>query len=443
MSKKVIILGSGPGGYSAALFGAQSGLEITLIEREQVGGVCLNRGCIPTKTLLFCSKLVQQLKKASGLGIKIGVPEIELPVMVERKNKLVDRLRRSVEFLLKKRGVNLVRGDGKVLSPTEVEVNGTVYSGDNLILAAGTSQLKLWQGERVITSDEALDAQELPQTLLVVGGGAVGIELATFFAQLGVKVTLMEMLPRILPPADPEVSETLAKELQKKGITVKTNTAVKTIEGKTVETQDGSRQEFDLILSAVGRKMNTENLGLEAVGLSLVKGQIAVNQYMETSVPGVFAVGDIIQGSPLLAHAAYHHGREAVSRIMGVKEDLKAEIPWCIFSSPQVAWVGKRPDELENPLVAKVPIQVLGIAQALEETAGFIKVVADRKTREIVGVHIIGESAAELIHVGAVAIKQRTEIAEMASMIFAHPTFSEMYGEAALLLEGKPFHMML
>lgn len=443
MSKKVIILGAGPGGYSAALFGTQLGLEVTLIEKEFYGGVCLNRGCIPTKTLLSCSKLVQQLKRASNLGIKVGAPQIELPVMIERKNQIVERIRRSLEFLLKKRGVNLVKGEGKIVSPTEVKVGDTVHAGDNLIIATGTSQLHLWQGERLITSDEALEIRELPEKLAVIGGGAVGVELATFFAQLGVKVTLLEMLPRILHPADPEVSETLTRELKKKGITVKTGAKVKVITGKTLETEDGWKEDFDLVLSAVGRKMNTGDLGLEKLGIELVKGQIPVSSKMETACPGVYAIGDIIEGSPLLAHAAYHHGREAVGALAGIEEDLTAEVPWCIFSSPQAAWVGKRPDQVEDPLVAKVPLQVLGIAQAMEETAGFIKVVAERRSREIVGVHIVGESAAELIHVGAMAIKQRTEISEMASLIFAHPTFSEMYSEAALLLEGKPFHLMM
>ncbi|MDQ7827300.1 MAG: dihydrolipoyl dehydrogenase [Candidatus Eremiobacteraeota bacterium] len=441
MKKRLAVLGGGPGGYAAALTAAQKGMEVTLIEERQVGGTCLNRGCIPTKALLACSELYSKIREAGKYGIKVEKPTADLPAMMARKDKVVATLRTGVEGLLKKRGVTLVPSKGTLAGSRAIETGGTTVEADSIILATGTEALRLFSGENIITSDEALCLNEIPETLLVIGAGAVGLEMACFFAELGSRVTVVEMLPRILPGLDAELTDTLARELKKKGLQIKTGCPVEKIEGASVSFSDGTKASYSKILQAVGRKFNTGGIGLEKAGVATEKGRVKINEYLETSVEGIYAIGDIVEGSTLLAHAATAQGITAALCAAGEKEPFSGRaIPNCIYTHPEVASVGMAEGSLENPLVGKIPYRVMGKAHASGELAGLIKIVADRGTRKVMGVHIVGEKATELIHEGILAVMEGISIRRMAEVIRAHPTFAEIYSEAFHLLEGRPIH---
>lgn len=441
MNGNLIVIGGGPGGYAAALTAAGKGVGVTLIEHGEMGGTCLNRGCIPTKALLASSELYEKIKLASRFGIRAETVEADMAAIGDRKNKVVQTIRTNLEGLLKKRGVNIVRGRGKLAGGLRVTAGEETLEAENIILATGSEPARIWQGEHILTSDEALELTELPKSLLVVGAGAVGLEFACFFSQLGTKVTVVEMLPRILPAMDGDVVATLARELKKRGVVLKTGCSIEEIEGNRVRFSDGKEGVFDKILQAVGRKFNTENLGLENVGVTAEKGRIATDKTMQTSAKGIYAVGDIAQGAPLLAHSATAQGIVAALNIAGEPAGFDGSlIPGCIYTHPETAGVGMLETDLDNPLTASVPYRILGRSHAGGEIAGLLKIVADGTTREVKGVHIIGERAADLVHEGLTAIRMHATIEEMADTVRAHPTFSELYTEAYHLMEGRPIH---
>ncbi|MBI2251842.1 MAG: dihydrolipoyl dehydrogenase [Armatimonadetes bacterium] len=443
MPKKVVIIGGGPAGYVAALISAKKGLEVILIEEKEIGGTCLNRGCIPLKTLLTSSHLYYKIKEAAKYGIKVEGAYPDLIFMQERKNKVIKTLQNAIEGLLKKRAVRLIKGKGRFLSPYEVEVSGELIKADAVIIATGTEVMRLFEGDGIITSDEALNIKEIPKNFLIIGAGAVGVELACFFSEIGSRVTLVEMLPQILPGFDSEIVEILARELKKKGIIIKLNCKIERIENLKVTFSDDKAESYDFILQAIGRRFNTQNIGLEKIGLILEKGRIKTDNTMQTNIPEIYAAGDIVFGSPMLAHISSLQGMIAALNLAGEKALMDySVIPNCVYSHPEAAFAGLQEEAVENPQVASIPYRVMGRAHSEGEISGLIKIVAEKETRKLKGIHIIGEKAAEIIHEGALALKFGLTIDKMAEVIRAHPTYSEIYSEALHLLTGNPIHYL-
>src|SRR6266705_15480 len=459
-AKRIAIIGAGTGGYVAAIRAAQLGAQVTLVEGAAVGGLCLNWGCIPSKSLLACAELGQKIKKAGEFGITItGTVSYDLTRMVERKNKIVAGLVKGVRTLLKTWNVELVEGRGVLGDPKTVRVvkpdgTDTAVRADAVILGTGTTSPSLpnlpIDGTHVITSREALDLTTIPENLLIVGGGVEGCEFASLFSTLGTKVTVMEMLPRMLPAEDEEVAALLAAELQKQGVRIQTGVRVEKVAvaagGVTATLADGSAVTVSKVLVSIGRRFNTGGLGLERAGVSLGRrGEILVNERMETTAPGVYAIGDVV-GKALLAHVASAQGKVAVRNILGHPATMRYDvIPAGIFTFPEIGRVGLTEQEAkEQGLEIKVgkfrPIG-LGKAHVSGETTGLMKIITDAKTGRIVGVHLVGAHAADLIHEAAVALQMGATAETLAQTVHAHPTMPEGLMEAAEDVEGLAIHL--
>ncbi len=458
--KRIAIIGAGTGGYVAAIRAAQLGAQVTLVESAAVGGLCLNWGCIPSKSLLACAELGQKIKKAGEFGITItGTVSYDLARMVERKNKIVAGLVKGVRTLLKTWNVELVEGRGVLADAKTVRVvkpdgTDTTLRADAVILGTGTTppsppNLPI-DGTHVITSREALDLTTIPENLLIIGGGVEGCEFASLFSTLGTKVTLMEMLPRILPAEDEEVVALLTAELQKQGVRIQTGVRVEKVavgaDGVTATLADGSAVTVSKVLVSIGRRFNTGGLGLAQAGVSLGRrGEILVNERMETTAPGVYAIGDVV-GKALLAHVASAQGKVAVRNILGHPTTMRYDvIPAGIFTFPEIGRVGLTEQEAKQQgLEIKVgkfrPIG-LGKAHVSGETTGLMKVITDAKTGRIVGVHLVGAHAADLIHEAAVAMQMGATAETLAQTVHAHPTMPEGLMEAAEDVEGLAIHL--
>ena len=459
-STRIVIIGAGTGGYVAAIRAAQLGAQVTLVEAAAVGGLCLNWGCIPSKALLACAELGQKIKKASEFGIIITGPvSYDLVRMVERKNKIVAGLVKGIRTLLKTWNVELVEGRGALADPRTVRVvkaDGTeaTFSADAVILGTGTTAPALpnlpLDGTKVLSSREVLDLTTIPESLLIVGGGAEGCEFASLFSVLGTKVTIVEMLPRILPGEDEEVSALLTAEFNKQGVRVMVGTRVDTVavgsEGVRTALATGETVTTAKVLVSVGRRFNTAGLGLEAAGVILGRrGEILVNERMETTCPGVYAIGDVV-GQAMLAHVASAQGKVAVRNILGHPTVMRYEvIPAGIFTFPEIGRVGlTEQDARRQGLEVKVgrfrPVG-LGKAHASGDTVGLMKVVTEAKTGRIVGVHLVGAHAADLIHEAAVAMQMGATAETIAETVHAHPTMPEGLMEAADDVEGMAIHL--
>jgi dihydrolipoamide dehydrogenase len=458
--RRITIIGAGTGGYVAAIRAAQLGAKVTLIESAAVGGLCLNWGCIPSKSLLACAELAQKIKKAGEFGITItGTVTYDLARMVERKNKIVAGLVKGVRTLLKTWNVELIEGRGMLINPTTVRVvkpdaTETTVQADAVIVGTGTTAPALpnlaLDGTRIISSREALDLTAIPDSLLIVGGGVEGCEFASLFGALGTKVTLVEMLPRLLPTEDEEVSALLAAELKKQGVTILVNARVDKAavgsDGVTTTLADGSAVMSAKVLVSVGRRFNTGGLGLEEAGVQFGRrGEILVNERMETNVSGVYAIGDVV-GKAMLAHVASAQGKVAVRNILGHPATMSYDvIPAGIFTFPEIGRVGLTEQEArQRGMEIKVgkfrPIG-LGKAHASGETTGLMKIVTEAKTGRIAGVHLVGAHAADLIHEAAVAMQMGATAATLAETIHAHPTMPEGLMEAAEDVEGMAIHL--
>ncbi len=456
----LIILGSGPGGYVAGIRAGQLGLKVAVVEKDpKFGGTCLHRGCIPTKALLHTASVLDEIREAGGIGIDVGEPKLDIGRAQERKRKVVDKNARGIEFLFKKNKVTGIQGFGRMVGPHHVEVagaNGTaVYEAKHVMIATGSVPREIpiapSDGERVLNSDHILELQRIPQSLVVLGAGAVGTEFASIYTSFGTKVTLIEMLPRVLPIEDEEVSADLEKILRKRGIEILTNTKMlsceKTETGVRLKLEGGKKAEVEaeMLLVAVGRKPVTENLGFEALGVEIERGYVKVNEYMQTAVPHIYAIGDVVN-TPWLAHVASAEGILAAERIAG-KEARPVNydrVPSCTYCDPEVASVGlteaKAKERGYDVQVGKFPLSALAKAAILGRPEGFVKVVRDKKYDEVLGVHILGAHATDLIAEACVALQLEGTDEELFRTMHAHPTLSEAVMEAAHAAHGQAIH---
>jgi dihydrolipoamide dehydrogenase len=457
----LVILGSGPGGYVAAIRASQLGLKVAIVERERLGGICLNWGCIPTKALLRTSEIYHYMQNAESYGLSADNVGFDLAKVVDRSRKVAGQLNAGVKGLMKKNKVTVFEGVGTVTAKGKLSVkqgDKTVeLEAKNIIVATGARARDLpfakADGERIWTYRHAMVPTEMPTRLLVIGSGAIGVEFASFYNDMGAEVTIVEMLPRILPVEDEEVSAFMDKALTKQGITLLTGTG---LEGLTpsgggvtakIKHKDGKvvEETFSHAIVAIGIVPNTENIGLEALGVETDRGHIRTDGYGRTNVDGLWAIGDVT-GAPWLAHKASHEGIIAVEKIAGGSPHQmdKANIPGCTYSRPQVASVGMTEAKAKEAgyelKVGKFPFIGNGKAIALGEAEGFVKTVFDAKTGELLGAHMVGAEVTELIQGYVVARQLETTEAELMETVFAHPTLSEMMHESVLGAYGRAIH---
>jgi dihydrolipoamide dehydrogenase len=457
---KIAVIGSGPGGYVAAIKAAQLGAEVTVIEDDEVGGTCLNWGCIPTKTVIASAEMYSKARELEAFGIELkGEVAANLVKIQERKNKVVGTQVKGIKSLFKSWGISLKGGRGILVSPKEIEVisrNGVKerLPADRIIVATGSRPFSIpafpFDGQRIISSNEAVNLSEIPASLLIVGAGVIGSEFACIYSALGSDVTMVEMMNRAVATEDYEISELLEREFKKKKIKLFTKTGVQRVEvrddGVHAFVTDGKELVAGKVLVSVGRTLNSDNIGLETVGITRgKKGEIVVNNRMETNTPGVYAIGDVV-GGMLLAHVASREGIVAASNAMGIDAEMDySAVPAAIFTSPEIASVGLREFQAaEKGLKIKTGrflFRGLGKAHAIGEIAGFIKVIADEASDRIVGAHIVGPHASDLIHEYAVAMQNGLTARDVARTIHAHPTLSEGLLEAAEDVHGEAIHV--
>jgi len=471
----IVVVGSGPGGYVAAIRAAQLGARTVCIEREATewGGTCLNWGCIPTKAMIASVERLNHVKEADVMGVTIsGEIGFDFAKMMTRKTKVVTTLRGGVSALLKSNHVRSIVGTGKMVDPHTIEITAPDGKTERVtskafILATGSVPVfppvpglqrdpKDKRGESsngIWTSDEAVSAKACPKTMVVIGAGAVGLEFGYTFRNLGAEVDIVEIAPEILPTGDREIAAELRKALKKQGIRIHVASKVAKVEQKnglrvvTVETPEGVKTlEVEVVLVGAGRRAYYDSLGLEALGVQTTKRGVEVNEYLQTNVPSIYAIGDVT-GKMLLAHLASHQGIVAAENIMGhtKKMDYRA-VPAPIYTVPEVASVGMSEEEAREKnydvITGRFPFRPLGRAMALDVTEGMVKVVAERKYGELLGVHIIGPYATEMIHEGVMAIKLESTVEELMDAIHAHPTLAEAVGEAALDVKGEAIHKL-
>jgi dihydrolipoamide dehydrogenase len=453
------VIGAGPGGYVAAIRAAQLGQKVAVIEEDRPGGVCLNWGCVPSKALLSGAELVENLRRhGETFGVAVDGIRLDYGKVIDHSRKSADRLCKGVQALFKKNRIELVKGRGRLAGPTRVEVSGEsdrMVEASHILLATGSRE---WvppglevDGERLLTSREALESRWIPERLVVVGAGPVGIEFAYVYDMYGSAVTVVEMAEQVLPGADREVAAALHRELRRKGIEVRLGTTFEAIEKasglvRVSVSREGASEEIeaDQVLAAIGRRPLSDDLGLEKLGIAVDQsGFVAVDPQLRTSAPTVSAIGDLVGGA-LLAHKASEEGIAAVEYLAGVERPAldHRKIPFCIYSQPQIAWIGLTEEEARGQFgdqlrVGKFPFTASGKAVASAHTAGFVKLLSEPEGGEIVGAHIVGQGATELIAEIGLAMTLEATTAEVAATCHAHPTLSEALLEAALLAEGR------
>ena len=434
------ILGAGPGGYVAAICAAQLGLKTVLIERDLVGGTCLNWGCIPTKCWADIAHTIEKAKKASGQGVVFGQPQVDIDQLVGWKNKVVTNLRTGIGYLLKNHGVNLVMSEGALTSDGLIKTKDAEIKAQTIILATGSSPARPkffpFGDGRYITSDEIINLQKLPASLAVVGGGAIGCEFASIFAALGVKISIYEILPRLLPLEDSEVGVMMERIFKKRGVEVIVSRAAERPELEKAE----------LVLVAIGRQPNTRGIGLEEAGIATdQKGFVVTDNGLRTSVKNIFAIGDI-SGKGQLAYLASEHGVSIVEQLAGHNHPVQDRfMPSCIFTMPEVGTFGLKEDDIKDRrgdyLVGKFPFTALGKAYCINETDGFVKIIAEKETGLVAGCQIIGPNAADLVHVASTAAAAEATLETITGTIFGHPTLAESVKEAAKACLGRAIHL--
>lgn len=460
MAVRLTIIGAGPGGYVAAIRAAQLGAQVTLIEDSEVGGVCLNWGCIPTKTLVTSAEVFSRIEQAEEFGVEIsGTVKYNISKIIERKERVVSTLVKGIRSLLNGWGIRLIIGRGSLLSSDvvrAVQKDGTTQDikSDRIIIATGSRPAKPsvfpFNNDRVMTSDDAVRFKDVPRSLLIVGAGVVGSEFGFIYRSFGAEVTMVEMLAHAISTEDEEISGIIEREFKKAKIRLITNTSVKSVEHGSngmlhTTLSSGQVIQTEKVLVSIGRVTNTNGIGIESVGIETGRrGEIIVNEKMETNIPGVYAVGDVT-GRMMLAHVASHQGIIAAENALGGDRRMDYSIvPSCIFTMPEIGSVGMREREAaENGISVKVgrfQFRALGRAHTMGEIAGMAKVISDAKTDRIIGVHICGPHATDLVHEAAIAMRMGAKTADIAEMIHAHPTLSEALMEAALDVSGMSIH---
>lgn len=454
----LIVIGGGPGGYVAAIRASQLGLSVALVEREFLGGVCLNTGCIPTKALLKNANVLETIRHANDFGIQVEKFSADFGKAIDRSRVVSNRLVKGVEFLMKKNKIEVVKGEAMLTSANRVEVkpDGRGLTAKNIIIATGARAITIpglpLDGKDVITSREALELRELPSPIVVVGAGPIGMEFAYIYRAYGADVTVVEMLPHLLPREDPEVSAVIEKETQKLGTKFRVNTKVESAEKVNGKVQlkvssEGKSEiiEAQKVLVAISVKPNSENLGLEALGVKMTRGAIDVNDTMQTNVPGIYAIGDVTMKLPL-AHVASHQGVIAAEAIAGKETrplDLN-NVPRCTYCTPQVASLGLTEAQAKEAghevKIGKFNFRANGKALGINEYAGFVKLVVDKKYGEILGAHLVGPEVTDLTGELSLAKSMELTPAEIAHAVHAHPTLTEVIAEAALDAMGESIH---
>lgn len=452
----VAVIGGGPGGYVAAIKAAQVGKSVCLIDKGYLGGTCLNVGCIPTKTLLANAHVLHKIQHAEDFGISVGSVSFDYAKMKGRKDQVVEKIRKSLEGLLSANGITILRGAAEFLSPRELKVKGQdnkMICAEKIIIATGSEPVDIpafpCDHKRVFNSSSILDITTLPSTIAIIGGGYIGCEFASLFADLGVKVVILEALPSIVMLQGKSVSEALTRAFAKKGIEIQTGVMVEGIDhvanGLKLRLKDKPAIACDIALVSVGRKIVSQGLSIEKAGIALgEKGAIPVNDRMETSVPGIYAIGDVT-GKFLLAHVASHQGLIAASNATGQFAKMHYNsVPAVIFTNPEIATVGMTLEQAQEAghlaAVGKFPFQALGKSIAAMETDGFAQIIVDRKNGQILGAQVVGNEASSLIAEMGLAIANELTVDCVMDTIHAHPTIAESWLEAALLANDTPIH---
>jgi len=453
---KVIVIGAGPGGYEAAIKAAKLGADVTIIEKDKFGGTCLNRGCIPTKSLLKSSEILSEVRHAGTFGIEVeGEGKADFAQVIARKDKIVSQLVKGIEFLLNKNRIKIVKGFGKLLDKHTVEVEGEGFretlEADKIILATGSVPvcpgIFKYDGKKVITSDEVLSLQEAPKSIIIVGGGVIGCEIGQFLRRMGSEVTIVEMMPHILPLEDEDVAKQLERQFKKDKIKVIAGQGITSVEVEAdgVTAYVGDKQlKAEKLLVSIGRKPYTEGLGLENVGIKLDnKGRIIVNEKMETSVEGIYAIGDLV-ASPALAHVASKEGLIAAENALGDHKTVSYKaVPKCVYTDPEIASVGMTEYEAKEKgisyKVGSFDFRGLGKAQVLDKIQGFVKIIADEND-VILGAAIVGAIATELLAELSLAVHLGLTVDQVGDAIHPHPTMSEAIMEALHDVHGQSVH---
>ena len=462
MSYDLIVVGSGPGGYVAAIRASQLGMKTAIIEKAELGGICLNWGCIPTKALLKSANVFEYINHASDFGINIKSADADFPAIIKRSREVANGMSNGIQFLMKKNKIDVIKGTAKLKPGKRVDVTGddkkvTEYAANNIIIATGARSRELpnlpQDGKKIIGYREAMSLDKLPKKMVVVGSGAIGCEFAYFYNAMGVEVTIVEYLPNIVPLEDEEVSKQLERSFKKAGMKIMTNSAVESVDTKgagckvKVKTKKGEEIiECDVVLSAVGIKRNIENIGLEEVGIVVDKDIIVTNDYYQTNIPGYYAIGDVTKGHAL-AHVASAEGIICVEKIKGLHvEPLDyGNIPGCTYCSPEVASVGmteKAAKEAGYEIkVGKFPFSASGKASAAGHKDGFVKLIFDAKYGELLGGHMIGYNVTEMIAEIVAVRKLETTGHELIKTVHPHPTMSEAVMEAAAAAYDEVIHI--
>ncbi len=452
----LVVIGAGPGGYVSAIKAAQLGMRVCLVEKGYLGGSCLNVGCIPTKTLLANAEVMHKVQTAKEFGITTGPISFDFAKMKERKDGVVQKIRKSLEGLILSNQITILQGQAEFISPKELKIKGQethIIGAEKVIIATGSEPLDIaafpCDHKKILNSSSILELTTLPKTLAIIGGGYIGCEFASLYAAFGVRVIILEALPSIVSIQGKAIADALTRAFQKKGIEIQTNVMVEGIDttdaGVSVRIKDKAPVNCDMALVAIGRKVVSGSLGLEKAGVQLGdKGAILVNERMETNVPGIYAIGDVT-GKFLLAHVASHQGIIAALNAAGKEGRMHYEaVPAVIFTSPEIASVGMTLEQAtqagHSPTVGKFPFQALGKSVAAQETEGFAEIIADKKTGQILGAQVVGYGASSLIAEVALAIANELTLECLTETIHAHPTLPEAWLEAGLLAQETPIH---
>jgi len=467
----LVVLGAGPGGYVAAIRAAQLGMKVAVVEKEKVGGVCLHKGCIPSKTFLRSAEMYHEFQNSNEFGIQVGDVKLDFGLVQKRKQKIIDQLHKGVQGLLKKNKVDVYQGYGRILGPSIFSPQPGTISVEKedgsepdmlvpqfVLIATGSRPRSLpgleFDGHYVMNSDHALQMESLPKSMIIVGGGVIGIEWASMLSDFGVDVTVVEFFDRILPLEDEDISKEMTRILKKRKVKILTSTkvlpeTVKTGENGVTLKAETANGEVELsaerMLVSVGRQANIEDIGLQNTSIKVEKGYIQVNEYGQTEEKHIYAIGDV-NGGLQLAHVASHEGIVAVNHMNGVETHPMDPllVPKNVYSRPEIGSIGMTEAEAKEKghevKVGKIPFRAIGKSLVKGEVDGFVKIISDKNTDDLLGVHIIGPAATELISEAGLAKFLDATAWEIANTIHAHPTLSEIYGEAALAVDGKPIH---